>query len=176
LVGEESAMKPLVAQLSSGDRATDQRGTMRRALKLHVASADQDRGSKVLIHNISEGGMLIETSARLAVGDVLQVHLPHAGSTDARVIRSQGQFFGCRFTSRISRGTVSAALLRAPAGDEIASASLASAPAWAREVAEEEAASRAGDGENVVAIVALMFLSLAVLFFLYAMLELQIAM
>jgi hypothetical protein len=172
-------MKPLVAHLSSADRATNRRGTARRALKLQVPSAPEDSGTRVLIHNISESGMLIETSTQLAVGDVLQVHLPHAGSTDALVIRSQGQLFGCRFTSRISRGAVSAALLRAPASEEIASPSLPSLPAarsWGWDAAEEEETSRAGRGENVVAIVALMFLSLAVLFFLYAMLELQISM
>jgi hypothetical protein len=133
----------------------------------------------VLIHNISEGGMLIETSARLAVGDVLQVHLPHVGSTDARIIRSDARFFGCRFADRISKGAVSAALLRAPADEEVARLSLvpsSPAAAWGWEAVEEDETRGSGDRESIVAMIALLFLSFAVLFFLYALLELQIAM
>jgi hypothetical protein len=172
-------MKPLVAHLSSGDRATDHRGTARRALRLQVPSADEDSGTRVLIHNISEGGMLIETSAPLAVGDVLQVHLPHTGPTGARVIRSDRQFFGCTFTIRISKAAVSAALLRAPTGqDRESERSLALSPApipeWA--ALEEDGTRAANDRESIVAMVALVFLSFAVLFSLYALLELQIAM
>jgi hypothetical protein len=172
-------MKPLVAHLSSGDRATNQRGTVRRALKLQVPSADEDSGTRVLIHNISEGGMLIETSARLSVGDALQVHLPHAGSTDARVVRSDRHFFGCRFTVRISTAAVSAALLRAPAGqgresEQSLALSPSPTPEWA--ALEEDGTRAVNDRESIVAMIAVVFLSFAVLFFLYAVLELQIAM
>jgi hypothetical protein len=172
-------MKPLVAHLSSGDRATNQRGTVRRALKLQVPSAAEDGGTRVLVHNISESGMLIETSARLSVGDTLQVHLPHAGATDARVIRSDRLFFGCAFTARISKAAVSAALLRAPAGQESEieqslAVSHSPIPEWA--ALEEDGTRAASDRESIVAMIALVFLSFAVLFFLYALLELQIAM
>lgn len=67
---------------------------------------------EVLIHNISESGMLIESVAPLAEGDPIMIELPLAGPVMAITIWSSGRLFGCRFEQPLSRGALSAAQLR----------------------------------------------------------------
>jgi hypothetical protein len=59
-------------------------------------------------------GVLIETSADLSIGERLEVHIPEAGATAAKVVWNSGRFYGCEFRTRIPRGAVSAAMLRSP--------------------------------------------------------------
>ena len=171
-------MKPLVAHLSSAPRSANRRGAVRRTLKLRVDSAGEGTGTKVLIHNISEGGMLIETAARLSVGETLDLDLPHAGPTEARIVRSDGRYFGCRFVSGISTGSVSAALLRSPAEQssesrlrldqpKIGSVSIAAV--------EEQLPAPISTVERIAILVGLALLSIVILMFLYALLELPLS-
>jgi hypothetical protein len=108
-------MSPLVAQLRTERDQADQRGALRRSLNLRVGSQYLDAEALVLIHNLSQNGLLIETLAPLELGETIEVELPRAGSTPARVVRRDGDHYGCRFLEPISRGAVSAALLRSPA-------------------------------------------------------------
>ena len=68
-----------------------------------------------LIVNISETGLLIETLLELAVGDTLEVEIPGAIVTSARVVWTKGFLAGCEFASPVSIGAVSAAQLMSPA-------------------------------------------------------------
>jgi hypothetical protein len=170
-------LKPLVAHLSSAPRGANRRGAVRRTLKLEVDSAGEASGTKVLIHNISEGGMLIETEARLSVGETFDLDLPNAGRTEARVVRSDGHYFGCRFVGGISTGSVSAALLRSPAGwpgapEEPLEAQASKAPASS---IEEQLPAPISRIERIALTVGLALLSIVVMLFLYAVLELQIS-
>jgi transcriptional regulator with XRE-family HTH domain len=70
----------------------------------------------VLIHDLSTGGMLIETSAKLALGDDLEVELPRTGAQNAQVVWSSGSYYGCRFAEPVAPGAVSAALLKSAPG------------------------------------------------------------
>ena len=106
-------MLPLRAEIHSDAPVLDQRSAARRILRLEVAARTSDETS-ALIHNLSETGLLLETSVGLQVGEALQVELPHAGVTRALVVWSQGRFVGCEFFSPISKAAVSAALLRTP--------------------------------------------------------------
>lgn len=54
-------------------------------------------GAKALIHNLSESGLLIETSADLRGGEALQVDLPRIGTTTALVVWARGCFAGREF-------------------------------------------------------------------------------
>jgi hypothetical protein len=108
-------MTPLVAQLRTDRDEADQRGAARRTLNLQVGSQYLDAEALVLIHNLSQNGLLIETLAPLGLGETIEVELPRAGATPARIVRRDGDHYGCRFISPISRGAVSAALLRSPA-------------------------------------------------------------
>jgi hypothetical protein len=94
--------------LESGNQRTARRR------KLHLGSALSLTGDRVVIHDLSREGILIETSAKLCKSDLLQVDLPEFGAANARVVWSSGNFFGCEFHGRIPKMAVSAALLRSP--------------------------------------------------------------
>lgn len=106
---------PLVARLSEHVPGKSPRSASRRTLSLEVPAGSSGRAASVLIHNLSEHGLRLETDSRLGVGEVIRVELPEAGSMDARVVWSAGGFAGCRFQAPIPKAAVSAALLRSPA-------------------------------------------------------------
>lgn len=80
-------------------------------LPLHGSKAT---GAEVeaLVHNISATGMLVESSASLEIGEVIEVNLPHSGKTAAKVIWVSGALAGCEFAMPVSSATLSAAQLR----------------------------------------------------------------
>lgn len=85
----------------------------RRMLRLEAqgVTAAGDPAS-VLVHNISANGLLLESEVPLASGERIDIALPHAGPTSARVIWTSGSFFGCQFDTPISTGALSATQLR----------------------------------------------------------------
>jgi hypothetical protein len=106
----------LPAQLEPRHAQSDARAADRRRLTLQVQGSTPARGyADVTILDLSETGALIETGAELAVGETLDVQIPEAGATAATIVWSSGRFYGCAFTGDISKGAVSAALLRSPA-------------------------------------------------------------
>lgn len=108
-------MATLTAYIDTARAAANERGAARRNLRLEVqGTTPAGRASNVLIHNMSETGLLIETAAPLTIGDGLEVLLPEAGALPAVVVWVGRGFFGCRFEKRVPTATVSAALLRAP--------------------------------------------------------------
>jgi len=93
----------------------------RRALRLEALGATaNDEAAQVLLHNISPGGLLLETDAGLAEGERIEVDLPLAGVTAARVVWSSGRLFGCAFDAPISTAVLSAAQLRGAAEGAVA--------------------------------------------------------
>ena len=122
--------------------------------------------------------MLIETSADLDVGETIIVELPQAGAVEARVIRSEGGRFACRFQNRISKAAVSAALLKSsfPRVSDLPSIIPPLAPPepsdWHLPVVEEEASTGLPTGlVNTALVVAL----LLVFFFLYILFALPVS-
>lgn len=112
-------MLPRLAQLTTEARATDNRGAVRRSLRLEVPAssprdASPENAGSALIRNLSERGLLIETAADLAIGETIHVDLPEAGASEARIVWRDGPFFGCEFLRPVSKAAVSAALLLAP--------------------------------------------------------------
>jgi hypothetical protein len=103
------------ARLNSIGTSSDGRERARRRLELEVPAmgSSEDSGT-VLVHNLSETGLLIETTIGLASGDLIEVELPRAGARQAKVVWSSEHLFGCEFLEEVSSGTVSAAVLRAP--------------------------------------------------------------
>ena len=69
--------------------------------------------ANVAIHNISAGGMLIETDLDLVPGLEIQVDLPHEPSVPAEIVWSSGRYFGCRFNRPIGSAALSAVQLKA---------------------------------------------------------------
>jgi transcriptional regulator with XRE-family HTH domain len=93
----------------------------RRALHLDALGATAaDDSAQVTVHNLSTTGLLLETEASLAPGEMLEVDLPLAGATTAQVVWASGKLFGCRFDKPISPAVLSAAQLRAVSSGELA--------------------------------------------------------
>ena len=108
----ESAAKP-----SASTRAA------RRKLMLEVRGAHASGSDvPVVIHNISETGLLIECEAALSIRDRIDIDLPHAGVVPATLVWVSGQMFGCQFDAPISPAALSAAQLRSAIDGEEASA------------------------------------------------------
>lgn len=94
------------------ETSIDDRRRRRHRLDLEVeARASEFPSSVVTVYDISDTGLLIETSASLAVGEMIEVNLPHAGFTVAEVVWASGQLVGCKFTRQLSRGAIGAARL-----------------------------------------------------------------
>ncbi|PKP96797.1 MAG: XRE family transcriptional regulator [Alphaproteobacteria bacterium HGW-Alphaproteobacteria-13] len=94
-------------------QGVEQRRHERRALRLltqaTLGAGDRDT---MLIRNISETGLLLESGSTLAVGDRLEIDLPHAGGTWAKVVWTSDRLLGCRFDAPLSSATLSAVRLR----------------------------------------------------------------
>jgi transcriptional regulator with XRE-family HTH domain len=101
-----------------GDQSGQARAP-RRMLRLEARglTAGGDPAT-VLVHNISADGLLLESETSLASGERIDIDLPHAGTTSARVIWASGSFFGCQFDAPISPAALSAAQLRSEAPGE----------------------------------------------------------
>ncbi len=95
---------------------TDNRARERRSLLLATSGIlPTGKDANVTIHNISQTGMLLETSLPLSEGAQLAVNLPEIGAIEAVVVWGSGMLFGCRFEREVSPGTLSAVQLRASA-------------------------------------------------------------
>lgn len=87
------------------------RKTVRLALEDHGQAAG---GSHVVIHDISETGLLVLADPPLSIGDTLSIRFGSKQVRAAQVVRRDENFAGCRFASPVPRAWISAALLRAP--------------------------------------------------------------
>lgn len=89
----------------------------RRTLRLEtVGSAIAGETVAVVVHNISATGLLFEGGPELAIGERIEIELPEAGVTEARLIWTSGAIHGCQFDQPISAATLSAAQLRSAVG------------------------------------------------------------
>lgn len=70
------------------------------------------RVTEVTVHNISEGGMLIECDAAFDADETLSIDLTDSDTTAARVVWTSGRLYGLEFDRPLSRGMLSAAELR----------------------------------------------------------------
>lgn len=104
----------LLAALKADPQTGSERRAERRTLRLEVRACQSQNERRALIHNLSEGGLLVETAAAIKIGDIIEVNLPESGTSAARVVWITGSFLGCEFTKPVSPAAVSAALLLAP--------------------------------------------------------------
>ena len=105
----------LRAHLETEPEAGERRSSPRRKLRLEAEGAIATAGdTQVVIHDLSEEGLLIESAVPLGEGEMLEVVMPEAGTAQASVAWASDRFFGCKFNEPISTAAVSAALLRSP--------------------------------------------------------------
>lgn len=103
----------LFAHLEPEKGKHERRSSRRRKLRLEVGPAASPN-SRVVVHDLSERGMLLESAAAVGVGETLDLVIPEAGSAKATIIWNSGHYFGCRFEKPLTSAAVSAALLRSP--------------------------------------------------------------
>jgi hypothetical protein len=104
---------PLFAHLEPEKGKAERRSSRRRKLRLE-ANPEAASGPDVVIHDLSERGMLLESAELMPVGETLDLVIPEAGSAKATVVWNSGHYFGCRFEKPLTSSAVSAALLRSP--------------------------------------------------------------
>jgi hypothetical protein len=97
-----------------GEILRDSRTAERRTLRLSANASPSETWSKVLIHDLSENGLMFETAADIELDEIVFVDLPRLGSIEARIVWQDDTSFGCEFLVPISRTAVNAALLRSP--------------------------------------------------------------
>src|SRR4029079_1754493 len=86
----------LRANLETEPRTGERRSAPRRKLRLQAEGAIPSAGdTQVVIHDISEEGLLIESPLPLTDGEVLEVLIPEAGTAQAEVSWTSGHFYGC---------------------------------------------------------------------------------
>lgn len=102
------------AHLENRPPEADRRAGARRRLHLQVEGATGDGAPvNVTVLDLSESGLLLQTSNELAIDEALEVELPLAGSQVAKVVWASHNLFGCKFDTPISKAAVSAAQLQA---------------------------------------------------------------
>lgn len=97
---------------ASFTEATDLRASDRRVLRLEARAATRDGDNTIAVHNLSRTGMLVQSAAPLATGSRFEVELPGGSLHPAEVVWSDSGLLGCRFLRPLSRGQLSAALLK----------------------------------------------------------------
>lgn len=75
--------------------------------------------ASVTVHNLSETGLLIETSVELDIGESIDLVLPQVEGIRARVVWSSGPLYGCAFEAAVPQATLSAVQLRSAVQTEI---------------------------------------------------------
>lgn len=89
------------------------RGAARRILRLGTEITTSGSPRDAVVHNLSRTGALIETKARLEIGDTFTIELHGGEARFTEIIWADDNLFGCRFMMPLSQASVSAALLRA---------------------------------------------------------------
>lgn len=93
--------------------AKTRRTSSRRALSL--GASGRLKGSaeaNVMVRNISEIGLLLETALDMSIGEGLTIDLPEAGAVDAIIMWRSGQLYGCAFEQALSSAALAAAHLK----------------------------------------------------------------
>ncbi len=103
----------LVAEFAGDAEPAERRGAARRRLRFESVLNSSCNLSKVVVLDLSEAGLMLHTASDLAVGEIFELELPQVGIVEARVVWKRVSLYGCEFLSPVSRGSISAALLKA---------------------------------------------------------------
>jgi len=110
----------LLAEFSNGLDSAERRAAGRRKLNFDTRLAASGGSAKVVVLDLSEAGLMLHAQEDLAVGEVFEVALPGAETIEARVVWKRTTLYGCKFLARVSRGMISAIVLKARSGVSIA--------------------------------------------------------
>jgi len=100
---------PMPPREAKIETSIDNRERRRHTLILDVEGRENGTASgAALVHDISDTGLLIETTCALAVGEVIEVTLPPMGVMEAEIMWDGGEIYGCKFTQEASKAAISA--------------------------------------------------------------------
>jgi hypothetical protein len=101
-----------VGAVTTQTQTDEERYARRHHLTLTARASSGSSAARVVVHNLSATGLLIEADLALEVGDEFEVELPEAGTTRAEVVWRSDDFCGCEFATPLATAIVSAARLR----------------------------------------------------------------
>lgn len=107
-------MKFQFASISDPLSKIDRRRSRRRVIRFGLDISEVKDGNQLLIWDVSETGMQIQTLAKLGIGERLNVELPEAGSVEVEVRWRSKDRYGARFNAPISQAAISAIQLASP--------------------------------------------------------------
>lgn len=92
------------------ETSIDNRKRRRHALLLEADGRGHETASgAVFVHDISDTGLLIETTYALAIGEMIKINHPRAGVLmEAEIMWAAGQIYGCKFTRERTQAAFSA--------------------------------------------------------------------
>jgi len=108
---------PLPPRSAKIETSIDDRKRRRHMLFLEVEGGEHDTASDaVLVHDILDTGLLIETNSELRVGEIIEVNLPNVGPNvgilmEAEIMWAGGQIYGCKFTQERTQADMGAELI-----------------------------------------------------------------
>jgi len=94
------------------------RWRVRRDVAIDIPDVGVPSSQMVTVRNLSENGLLVESTALLPVGSTFSLTLAEAGETSAEVIWQRGYLYGCRFHAPLPKAAVNAAIFQSPIGDD----------------------------------------------------------
>lgn len=90
---------------------SDSRRSVRRKLSLESVRPVSGQSATVSIRNVSELGILLQTSDKLTVGEQIEIDLPRAGVKSVEVVWTADNMAGRKFTQAPIPAEISASLL-----------------------------------------------------------------
>lgn len=87
----------------------------RRQLRLESeGSTPSGETARVLIHNVSATGMLVESTVSMAEDERIEIDLPQVGRASAHVVWMSENYYGCRFETPLPASALGALELYSP--------------------------------------------------------------
>lgn len=105
----------LVATLFEHGSEFDQRAAERKPCRAVLANIRSMAGCPVLVLDISETGLRIQSEFPFAIGDLIAVQFPGLPESSATVRWRDDNELGCEFVTPVSKAAVSAFILQASA-------------------------------------------------------------
>lgn len=156
-----------LAQITIDPGTGERRYATRRTLSLGTLASTDPSSWRVVIHDLSETGLRIQTGMPLSVGDEIEVALPEAETAIARVVWTEDTTYGCEFLTPITKGAVSASLLLSP-GKSI----MPDPPVADAEILERLEERQQRQTSDTAAMISMFALLIVIALFIYALLEL----
>jgi len=110
---------PIAAHFEAVNGTGHPRAERRRLLLETQGALETGVETQVVLHNFSETGVLVESQVELEIGEGLELDLPDAPQTRARVAWASGQLYGCAFDAPVPSSALRAAQLRSSVQTEL---------------------------------------------------------